>query len=192
MMYLPAHHLDVLPVRLAARLGFAVTAAAFLLAAAMPARATETDLTITQNVQFDFGRIVPGQTGTITIAAGSTCSRTASPASLVVASSSCSAAAFTVRDPDEKNTSNTEVYTVTLPTSVTLSSAGGGSMTLSNFTYSPALNLNGQLAYSGSCISAITGLSCPLYVGATLTINAAPSSAGSISGTYDITIHHPQ
>jgi hypothetical protein len=186
----PSHYRVVTFDRFAARLRSTATALVFLLAAVTPTWATDVDLTLPQNAQFDFGKIVPGQTGTVTIAAGSGCSRTANPTSLVVAASSCSAARFTVTDPSEKVPSQTYTYTVTLPSSpVTLTSAGGGTMTLSNFTTNPAHDMNNDVTYTGSCINASTGLSCPLYVGATLTISSSPSAAGAISGTYNLTVN---
>lgn len=190
MNYLPSHPTVVHFSRFAARLCSTGAALLYLMAGITSAWATDVDLTLSQNVPFDFGRIVPGQTGTVTIAAGSGCSRTASPTSLVVAASSCSAARFTVTDPDEKVPGNSYTYTVILPSSpVTLTSAGGGTMTLSNFTTSPARDGNGDVSYTGSCISSSTGLGCPLYLGATLTISPAPSAAGAISGTYGVTVN---
>jgi len=189
MNCLPSNHIVFALIKFARRHCLTVAAFVCMTAGATPARATESDLSISQNLSFNFGKIVPGQTGTITIVAGSLCSRSASPSSLVVASSPCSAARFTVTDPDEKNPDSTYTYTVTLPSSVTLTCAGGGTMTLSNFTTSPLRDGNGDVSFTGACISSITGLSCPLYVGATLTINSAPSSSGSITGTYDVTVN---
>jgi hypothetical protein len=193
MRYLTFHRYAPLN-KVAACLCLAAAAFVFTVAGVTPARATEIDLVINQVTGLNFGKIRPGITGTVTLTpgAGGSCSRSASPSYLVVASSSYSCGSYTVVDPSENKPLKTYTYTPST-TSSTLTNTGGGGMTLGSFTFIPTPDIIGNVSYTerpGSCINPKVGfgLSCPLYIGATLTVNSAPSASGTITGENSVIV----
>jgi len=131
-------------------------------------------VTVTAVTDLNFGVIAQGGGGAITISPSSTPSRTTSGGAYVISSSQFTAAAFDV------TVAKSDSYSITLPTSVTLTSPGD-SMTLSAFTSSPAAS-NGKVD--------LTDGTTRFYVGATLSV-AASQLVGTYSGTVPITISFP-
>jgi len=155
----------------------ALTAAVAVMSAAASAMAADVTGTanasvvqaieITENTQMSFGTIAStGTAGTVVLApAGGTTATNVTE----LAGGTAAAAQFTVSGGDSA------AYTLTLPTSTTLSN-GSETMAVSSFTENATETLNG----SGSET---------FNVGATLAVGAA-QAAGTYSGTYTVTVNY--
>lgn len=120
-------------------------------------------ITISSDVNMDFGSIVPGiSSGTVSLATDGTPS---SSGGVTVVTTGQTAASFTAQG--EANTP----YTITLPVSVTITNTGGAgeTMTIDNFVSSPAA---GSQTFGGSGTQIIN-------VGARLNVDA-----NQVPGTY--------
>jgi hypothetical protein len=120
-----------------------------------------TPISITKNVDMNFGNLAVSSTdpGTVVLLPNNTRNKTGG-VSLPATTGTVSAASFTVSG------ENGYSYTITLPSSLTISS-GGNSMTVNTFTSTP------------SNTGTLTGGTSTLNVGATLNV-----AAGQASGTY--------
>jgi hypothetical protein len=121
-----------------------------------------------------FGSFIAGPTaaGTVALTAESTTSRTGT--SVVLDTGSPGAAAkFSVT-----GLSN-GVFSITLPTSVTLTTTGSGTMTVDTFTT--------DLSLTAATLS--VGGTADMYVGATLQVGAAQAE-GTYTGTFDVSVNY--
>ena len=132
---------------------------------------TET-MTITNTRGLAFGSFAAVTGGTVVIAPNGVRSKTG--AVYLVASSTGASAQFSV-----SSTRNNEVYSITLPGTVTLTRTGGGTMAVSTFTSTP----------SGTGTLGPKGVAQTLNVGATLTVGSG-QAAGSYTGTFNVTVVH--
>jgi hypothetical protein len=129
-----------------------------------------TPIKIAKGADLNFGNIVAGTSqGTVTVdtvgnrtAIGGVILPTAIPGTV-------NAAKFIVSGLPEAT------YAITLPTSTTISTSGGASMTVDEFTSNP----------SGSGL--LTGGTQELYVGAKLTVNSN-QPRGKYTGTFDVSV----
>jgi len=128
-------------------------------------------ITITKTSDLKFGLIVAGPGGTVSISPDS--SRTVNgPAGLTNASFPVSAASFTV-----SGLANL-TYSISLPTSTTLTGPSSSSMTVNAFVSNPA-----------SVGTIDSGGTATLNVGATLTVGAA-QTPGAYTGTFTVTVNY--
>jgi hypothetical protein len=140
-----------------------------------------TPLTITNDVLLDFGAIVAGAGGTVTMAPDNTRSFTGGVT--LHASDVGSAASFTVEGEPGFT------YAITLPAgATTISNGAGGTMTVNGWSSTPTVA-------AGGALDAGTGEQT-LTVGATLTVAAAQapgayssSNAGG-SGDFTVTVNY--
>jgi len=131
----------------------------------------EPAIAITNTAALQFGLIVSGTGGTVTVSTAG--ARTATgPRILTNASFPVTAAAFTVTGGDSL------AYTITLPTTVTLTGPGSSTMSVGTFVSNPV---------SPGTLSA-TGTST-LSVGATLTVGTN-QTAGDYTGTFTVTVNY--
>jgi hypothetical protein len=152
-------------------LGITASASAQATATATATATVVPAITISKTSDLQFGLIVAGPGGTLTVATDS--SRTVNgPAGLTNASFPVSAAAFTVTGGANL------VYSISLPTSATLSGPSAASMTVSSFTSNPAST--GTIGSGGTAT---------LHVGATLTLGAA-QTPGAYTGTFSVTVNY--
>ena len=126
-------------------------------------------ISITKNRDLDFGTVIAnsGAGGTLAVSPGGT--RTPGGSVSALASSTFSAAQFTVSG------TATATYSITLPASVTIT-RGASSMTVTTFSSSPAST--GTLGTGGSQI---------LTVGAVLNVGANQAD-GDYAGTFSVTV----
>lgn len=128
-------------------------------------------ITISKVSDLQFGLIVAGSGGTVTV--GTDSSRTVSgPAGLTNASYPVSAASFTVTGGANLT------YTVSLPTSTTLTGPSSATMTVNSFTSNP----------SGTGTIGAGGTST-LNVGAAMTVGSS-QTAGSYTGSFSVTVNY--
>ncbi len=141
-----------------------------------PARAQITatftnPLTITEDLELDFGSLIPGTiAGTVTIAVPSG-SSTRSGIDVIFLDSTFSHGEFTVTG------DGGAAFTITLPASITLSGPGAD-MTVDTFTTNPASPTT--IIFTGER---------EVRVGATLHVGAF-QAAGSYTGPYTITVEY--
>jgi len=126
-----------------------------------------TPITITKTADLNFGTIISGPAGTVTVTPAGV--ETAAGASIVSPNPNVSAAQFNVTG--EPSTA----YSISLPSSITISN-GAQTMTVDNFSSTPTPNglLSGLGAQS-------------LQVGARLNV-LANQAVGSYSGTFSVTV----
>ena len=131
------------------------------------ARATLVDpITLTKNVDLDFGRLSSGAAGgTAVVSAAGARSVTGD---VVEEGGTITAAEFDITGEDGL------VYDITLPTSISITS-GGDSMTVNTFTSDKAGNS-----------STLTGGTDTFNVGGTLNVGASQAT-GTYTGTFDVT-----
>jgi len=128
-------------------------------------------ITITKTSDLQFGLLVAGPGGTVIV--GTDSSRTANgPAALSNASYPVSAAAFGVTG------GASLVYTISLPTSTTLTGPSSATMTINAFVSNP----------SGTGTMGAGGTST-VNVGATLTVGAS-QTAGAYTGSFTVTVNY--
>lgn len=164
----------------------AVVLAAFWTVLALPALAqTQTGTFSIQNSQsLQFGRIVGGTGGSVTISTAG--ARTAS-GDVTLLNSTSSAASFTVsctEGPAGSSACTTSSYYSFNPVANTSLVSGSNTMALTNFSiYSvnDPLNRTGGRLISGSDT---------LKVGATLTVGSS-QPAGSYLGSFSVTVNYP-
>jgi hypothetical protein len=146
--------------------------APLLLWAALPAFAANKTGVLTPTANLSFGRFVAGTGGTVILTPAGARSKTGGV--VLLPGGTVSAASFSL---SETGTGKSLAWTtITLPSSVTLSSSGGATMTLSNFTSNPSNT------FAGLTQTVLT-------VGATLAVgqNQAP---GAYSGTVQVTVNY--
>jgi hypothetical protein len=134
-----------------------------------------TPISIQRNTHMNFGNVAvqASTAGTVTISPAGVRSRTAG-VTLPNVAGTVTAATFTVSG------TASYTYTITLPTSVTLTRASGSeTMTADNFTSNPSAT--GQLSSSGSQ---------DIGVGATLNVAAAQTAGVYTSGNFDVTVNY--
>jgi hypothetical protein len=125
-------------------------------------------IAISNSDALDFGDVVPGTSlGTVVMATAGT--RSATGGTTLGSVNVGGAADFTVTGADGY------AYSITLPSSITLSDGGVNTMSVDTFTSNP----------SGT--GTLTGGSQALAVGATLHVGAN-QVAGSYSGSFDVTV----
>jgi hypothetical protein len=130
-------------------------------------------ISISKTADLAFGGIQPAAAAAVVRVAPQTGTRTlTSGAATLVSGQPAVAGQFTVTGRASTSIS------ITLPTSTTITNAGGATMTVNNFTRYPAgtttLDASGNLS---------------LYVGADLNV-AANQATGKYSGTYTITVNY--
>ncbi len=143
---------------------------ALLGSAVVPAGAAS--ITVTSNQQLLFGRFVAGTGGSIAVNPSG--ARSAAGGVILISSATVSAAQFTVSG--DANLA----YSVSLPANgtVSLTKAGGQSMSLSDFTSNPTGT--GQLSGVGKQF---------VTIGATLNIGSQ-QAPGSYTGTFDLFVDY--
>jgi hypothetical protein len=129
-----------------------------------------TPIAISKTIDMNFGNIAvsPTVAGTVVLAPAGTRTKTGG-VTLPAVTGTVTAASFTVSG------LGTSTYSITLPTTITLTGNPSGSMTLNNFTSTP----------SGT--GALTAGSQTLLVGGTLNVSAA-QAAGTYTNTADMTV----
>jgi hypothetical protein len=160
--------------------GFAANSFAQETASATSSATVIQPITITKNVDMNFGNISlqAGATGTVVLNPTTGLRSTTGGITLPVTNGTVTAASFGITG------ANGYAFGFTLPTSVLLTIAGGGStMTANNFTS----NLAG--AGSGSSTLSNTGVAT-LIVGATLNVTAAQTAGTYISPAFDVTVNY--
>ena len=133
-----------------------------------------TPISITKNADMSFGNISvqSGTGGTVVLATAGTRTST-SGVTLPATAGSVSAASFTV------NGSGSSTYTITLPSTVTLTRASGSeTMTAGSFTSNP----------SGT--GALSSGTQDIAVGATLTVAAGQVPGVYTSGNFNVTVNY--
>lgn len=139
---------------------------------ALPAHAANKTGNVTNTRPLVFGSFVAAGGGTISI--GTTGARSKTGGVVLISGGTISSASFSLTESGAGKSLN--FTNITLPGSATLSKAGGGTMTLSNFVSDPPNTVLG------------TGRTAVL-VGATLTV--APNQAvGNYSGTFSVTVNY--
>lgn len=156
---------------------FAVNANAQATATATATATIVTPISITKNVDMNFGNIaVQASTGgTVILApAGTRTTGGAGGVTLPVVNGTVTAASFTV------NGNNSYTYAITLPSSaVTLTGPAAATMDATAFTSTPSGT--GTLSGAGAQT---------LLVGATLTVAAAQAAGVYTSGNFNVTVNY--
>lgn len=157
--------------------------AAMILAAVLgPARVHAQSITTTQDLAF--GTFIPASGGTVVVSTTGARSATGGVVLLTNTQFSAPAAAtFSVVN----NTPRLRSFTVVLPTSATLTRAGGGgTMTVNAFTSVP---VTGQ-QNNGRGYGTLSGGAGTISVGATLNVSSG-QAVGNYTGTFDVTVTFP-
>ena len=126
-------------------------------------------ITLANTTDLDFGRLVSGPTAGRAVIAQGTGARTVT-GGVVAAGGTPQRATFVVQGTPNRQ------FTFSLPTSVTLTNASGGTMVVNTFRRSGALNLPA----SGSRT---------LFIGARLNVGANQAS-GIYAGTFNVTVNY--
>jgi hypothetical protein len=146
--------------------------ALLLVGAALPAFAANKTGVLTPTVNLSFGRFVANGGGTVVLSPAGARSKTGGV--VLLPGGTVSAASFSL---SETGTGKSLQWTtITLPSTVTLSRSGGGTMTLSGFTSSPSNT------FAGLTQTVLT-------VGATLAVGAN-QAPGAYTGTIQVTVNY--
>ncbi|UZJ63894.1 DUF4402 domain-containing protein [Sphingobacterium sp. KU25419] len=156
--------------------GFANTTSAQEVASATATATIVTPISITKDVDMNFGNVAVQSTsgGTVVLAPGG--SRTPSGGvTLPTTAGTVTAASFTV------NGTGAYTYSITLPSSALTVSSGANTMTVTDFTSDPTVIVGG----------ALTAGTQTLNVGATLNVAAAQPAGLYVSATpFDVTVNY--
>ena len=128
-------------------------------------------VTVTETQGLDFGTILAptDSAKTVTISTGG--SRSDGDSGILVKTNEGHAGLFDVKGADS------QTMTITVPNTVTLTSTGGGSMTVNNFVTEPANKLT------------LSGTSGQIKVGADLAVSQG-QAVGDYAGTYTVTVSY--
>jgi len=131
-----------------------------------------TPITLSNTAGLDFGTILAGTVAsTVQLTAAGAPTRTVTAGDATLASSTISAAAFSV------NGTANQTYAITLPADGAVTLTGPG----------PAMAVNGFTHDAGATPTLTGSPPDTLYVGATLSVGAS-QTAGSYSGSFDVTV----
>lgn len=143
-----------------------------LLLLALPVQTANKVGTLTPTRDLALGRFVAAGGGTVVVSPAGVRSKTG--AVVLLSGGTVSSAAFTLSE--SGNGKSLAWTSIGLPASATLTSSGGATMTLTNFTSTPAAT------FVGSTLTQLT-------VGATL--NVGPNQAtGNYSGSFAVTVDY--
>jgi hypothetical protein len=161
-------------ITLLALAGFATSASAQATASASATATIVTPISITKNVDMNFGNVaVQASTGGTVVLTPAGVRSATGGVTLPVTNGTVSAASFTV------NGSGNYTYSITLPSTALTITSGANNMTVSSFTSSP------------SAIGTLTAGTQTLTVGATLNVAAAEPAGTYISETpFDVTVNY--
>lgn len=159
---------------LLALVGFATSAYAQATASASATATIVTPISITKNVDMNFGNVaVQASTGGTVVLTPAGVRSATGGVTLPVTNGTVSAASFTV------NGSGNYTYSITLPSTALTITSGANNMTVSSFTSSP------------SAIGTLTAGTQTLTVGATLNVAAAAPAGTYVSATpFDVTVNY--
>lgn len=131
----------------------------------------EIPLTITKDMDLNFGSVVPGSTpGTITVSASASGSRTSTGGASILSQGTFSSACFSVTGGIGAS------YSITLPNSVTLSGPGSNTMTVTGFSE----NSTNTIKSNGTDT---------FYIGATLNVGAQQAK-GTYTGSFNVSVNY--
>lgn len=161
-------------ITLLALVGFATSAFAQATASASATATIVTPISITKNVDMNFGNVaVQASTGGTVVLTPAGVRSATGGVTLPVTNGTVSAASFTV------NGSGNYTYSITLPSTALTITSGANNMTVSAFTSTP------------SAIGTLTAGTQTLTVGATLNVAAAEPAGTYVSATpFNVTVNY--